>query len=328
LGALGLAMAGFVAGSLAVRGPDKAEKGPIQTAQGSDSSGRDGASDNGRKKGRKTNLIPQGEFDKDPFAYVDVEKCRALLFSVTGDLNCKALTIDEMQSRVAEAEVAEKRMIIKNFLEEYCIVNPEDERVLVRSVVDEGCVLVEKPFMDASGGWVVNSRKSVTESCNSIELKSPPQCSPSLSAEEVERQAKAKLDRLAKDRMAEMAKLDHGAELIRESGLEKLLAEAKATVENHPRAEDAVRLLEKARNVLSKPSSMEDRKRLACALVMGMVAADDRGDQPNGFKEAFPDSERLTKFALLAEAMAQGTGVEDAEDCLSVLAKESIGSGR
>lgn len=329
-GALFLALASFAGGGLAVHEWEKAHGGEVSVAKkGEPDANGDGISEAGRKKVRKSNLVLASDFDRDPFAYVDVEKCRALLFKVTGDLNCKAPNLEEMRVKVSEAEAKEQKMMVENYLEQYCIVDPEAEKEIARKIREEGCYVVGKPREEASGEWYVDPMKSATEPCGSVQLKGPPHCMPRPDLSEEERMKMAKAEHEKTQKMSDMAKLDRGSELVRESGLAEMLADVKRADSKSPMAKDVVRVLERAKAALANPSSLDEKKAVSCDLVMLLVMS-DRGDKPakDELAGVFSNEERRSQFNRFAGAMATGFGVDPDDDCITQMVKKSVQSGK
>lgn len=173
------------------------------------------------KSDRLHNLVSELCFEENPIDCVDVAQCRELLFRVTGNPNCKALTLDEQRENIHNSETEERLGIAEDLIDQFCISNDIDqdairnacmegytEFVRLENKEDEWCIVLEgddKPWDE----WIT--------------LEEKPYCRPELTKDEQKRKQKKK------EQEEKMAKIRNGEslELLEKLDLNEIIKEAE-----------------------------------------------------------------------------------------------------
>ncbi|MBU1017500.1 hypothetical protein KKA33_00545 [Patescibacteria group bacterium] len=129
--------------------------------------GGKGGPDDGDKKPWHPNLVPSDDFDKAPEEYVDIAKCRELLFRMTGDPNCKsALTDEEVLEKAHQIETERRIAKAEEIIDSFCISNLQDQDA-IRNIVLKGYLEVKE--VEGWAMWLNDPKNDASISINLIE---------------------------------------------------------------------------------------------------------------------------------------------------------------
>ena len=272
------------------------------------------------------NLVPSDEFDKDPLEYVDIEKCRALLFRWTGEI----ITDDEILERAHQIETERRIFIAENIINRFCISNPQDQDA-IRNAVLKGCTKFESLKQWRGGDWGMTLESPTGDWCDTIDLKEEPVCKPRLSKEEEEDRKKRKEERERVKAMAELIKNNQFNDVLGDIDISLVEDEIKREGLEEGIGGEFVDMLKRVKRQIEDEMDSTQRIILGCELISFLVALDgplnEEGIDPT-IEEAMQtmDNNQVINnaaetFFAFAEALLEASGLDDAEECLLYMHK-------
>lgn len=276
-----------------------------------------------------SNLVSEICFDKNPLSYVDVDQCRELLFQMTGDPNCKQLTVDEMRQEIHKAETEERMFKAEALIDKYCISNPVDQD-MIRDAALQGCVGVDEDtiYQSQDGQWYINLTDEFGEYCEAgnTELSEEPPCREPLTDEKKaeKEELKAQHDRMKS--MVEALKNNEKVNALDDVDIKRLEEDILSEgLEEH----DLVDLLKEAKRKMAGDMDSMERKKLGCklmSLAMNKEVSELKEEEPESIAESGsgPEenavvSEAYEAMEELAIAILKAENVDDAEECFLYL---------
>ncbi len=282
-----------------------------------------------------TNLIDSDKFDKSPLEYVDVDQCRALLFRMTGDPNCKALTADEMRQKIHEIETEERLVAAEDMIDQLCISNLEDQD-MIRNATLNGCIaLSEDSLYQADGEWYLSlGDKWGDEYCDNFELyEAPPaSCRRALTEEEKKDNEESKKRQEKIKEMERLIKDNQFDDVLKDIDISRLEDEVRYEGLEGGIGGELIDMLKRVKHQMEGEMDSEKRKILACELfsflisLEGFKRSEDETDparikdmQTMGNNQVIINT--IEAFFAFAEALLDASELNDPEECLLYMHK-------